>query len=181
MKKENKYIILAVVLVVFAVAMRLLPHPPNFTPIAALAIFGALYLPKKWALILPLAAMLVSDAVIGFYSWKILVAVYASFLVAGGLGILARNHKSGSTIFIATILGSILFFLITNAAVWAFGTMYTHDFSGLLASYISAAPFFRATLAGDLFYVGLLAGTMEFVLNYDRLKAKLTKKQIVVT
>lgn len=175
MKKETKFLIIALVLVAFAVAARLLPHPPNFAPIAALAIFGALYLPKRWALVLPVGAMIVSDAIIGFYSWKILLAVYGSFVLAGGLGLTARRYKSFGSIVGATVLGSILFFLITNAAVWAFGTMYTHDVGGLIASYVSAVPFFRSTLAGDLFYVAVLAGTMEFALHFDAIMARFTR------
>lgn len=172
MKKQTKIFIIVLTLVVFAVVVRLLPHPPNFAPIAAIAIFGALYLPRKWAVVLPIGAMIVSDAIIGFYSWKILLAVYISFLFVVGLGLIARQHKSLFTIISATVLGSIIFFLVTNLAVWAFGTMYTYDLSGLITSYISAVPFFRATLTGDLFYMGVLAGTMEFALRFDAIKAR---------
>jgi len=157
-------------LVLFGFATRLLPHPANFTPIGALALFGAMYLPKRFAVILPLGAMLVSDVFIGFYDWRIMLAVYASFCLMGCIGLLIRKRKTMLTVGIGTLSGSLLFFFITNAAVWAFGTMYAHTLAGLEASYIAAIPFFRNSALGDVCYVALLVGGFETVKSLVRLK-----------
>jgi len=165
---DKKLILLVLILTIVGFAARLLPHPANFAPIGALALFGGLYLPKKWALILPLATMFISDIFVGFYAWQIMLSVYVSFVLVVGIGLLVRKNKKFRTILGGTILGSILFFLITNAAVWAFGTMYIHNLSGLLQSYTMAIPFFRNSLLGDLFYTGVLVGTVESVLYYQK-------------
>ncbi|MFH1405279.1 MAG: DUF6580 family putative transport protein [Patescibacteria group bacterium] len=168
--KKQAWLILAIAIlfVVFGFAMRLLPHPPNFTPIGAIALFGALYLPRKFALVIPLGAMLVSDAIIGFYSWPIMLAVYAGFAAMVGIGLLVRKHKRFSTVLGGTIAGSLTFFLITNFAVWAFGSLYAPTLSGLVQCYYMALPFLRNTLAGDLFYVGVLVGAVELVFLLGR-------------
>jgi hypothetical protein len=158
-----KKIIIPLLLVVLGLICRLLPHPANFAPIGAIALFGGLYLPKRWAIILPLVAMFVSDIFIGFYTWQIMVSVYGSFILAGLIGLWARTHKTFFNIVSSSILISISFYLFTNAAVCFFGTMYTHNFSGLMQSYFMAIPFFRNSLLGDLFYTGILVGGFELV------------------
>ncbi len=146
-----------------AVILRLLPHAPNFAPIAAMALFGGTYLNKKYALLVPLSAMIVSDFFIGFYDLKLEFAVWGSFLLIGFIGLWLKKHKNISNIIGATLCGSVLFFIITNFAVWAFSPWYSHNFSGLAQCYILAIPFFRSTLFGDLFYVGVMFGVYELV------------------
>ncbi|MFA6426896.1 MAG: DUF6580 family putative transport protein [Candidatus Magasanikbacteria bacterium] len=165
---HNKHTLFILMLIVVGISARLLPHPANFSPVAALAIFGSLYLPRKWALVLPLSTMFLSDSIIGFYSWQIMASVYASFIATGLLALWARKHKTFRTVLGTTIFGSIIFFLATNAAVWAFGTMYVQNFSGLLQSYYMALPFFRNSLLGDLFFVGMLVGLAEFILQKSK-------------
>lgn len=168
---------LPLMLMLFGFAMRLLPHAPNFAPIGAIALFGGMYLPKRLALILPLGAMLLSDAIIGFYSWQIMLSVYGSFALMGSIGLFLRRHKQFSLILGGTLAGSILFYLITNAAVWAFGTMYPLTLAGLIQSYVNALPFFRNTILGDLFYVGLLAGSYEFIAYWLKQRKALIQTQ----
>ena len=169
-------ILIPFLLILLGTTTRLLPHPPNFAPIAAIAIFGGIYLPKRFAILAPLAAMFLSDLVIGFYAWPIMFSVYLSFALSGLIGLwirgqttppLAGGPAQGGTnirrIIGGTLLSSILFFLITNWAVWAFGMMYPHNLLGLLESYTLALPFFRNSLLGDFFYVGLLIGGYELV------------------
>lgn len=151
----------AIGLVILGASARLLPHPANFAPLAAIAIFGGLYLPKKLAILVPLSAMLLSDVLIGFYSWKIMLVVYSSFALTGYISTKIRD--SFSSVLSVTLAGSILFYLTTNAAVWAFGTMYSHNFAGLMQSYTMALPFFRNSLLGDLFYTGILVGTYQLI------------------
>ncbi len=167
MNKKNTLII-AGLLIILGFASRLLPHPANFAPIGAIALFGGLYLPKRLAIILPVVAMFVSDIFIGFYAWQIMLAVYGSFAIVGLIGLLVRKNKKAATVIGGTILGSILFFLITNFAVWAFGSMYTHTFAGLTQCYAMAIPFFKNTLLGDLFYTGALVGAFELLTYWRR-------------
>lgn len=161
----QKYII-PILLIGLGLTARLIPHPANFAPIGAIAIFGGMYLPRRWAVIAPLLAVFVSDIFIGFYSWQMMLAVYGSFTVMGLLGLWVRKNKNFARIIGGTVLGSIIFFLVTNAAVWAFGTMYSHNLTGLTQSYTMAIPFFRNSLLGDFFFVGLLVGSMELLLHY---------------
>ena len=176
MQKNTNTLIIATLLIILGFVARLLPHPANFAPIAAIAIFGGLYLPKRWAIILPVMAMFVSDIFIGFYTWQIMAAVYGSFAIVGLIGLLVRKNKKAATVIGGTILGSILFFLITNFAVWAFGSMYTHSLAGLTQCYAMAIPFFKNTLLGDLFYTGVLVGSFELI-AYSRRKASMASKR----
>lgn len=149
-------------------ALRFIPHAANFAPIGAMALFGGARLNKKYALILPLVAMIISDYFIGFYSWQIMVSVYASFLIYGLLGLWARKNESWAKLGAAALAGSVLFFLITNGAVWAFGSMYPHTFGGLLACYAAGLPFFRGTILGDIFYAAVFFGAYELLRQYSQ-------------
>jgi hypothetical protein len=144
-------------LMLLAVLSRLLPHPPNATAIAALALFGgAHFVERRWAFAMPIAAMLISDLVIGFHEhvWF----VYGSFLVITCIGCWLRRHRTALPIAGATVLSSAIFFLITNFGVWMSGTMYPRTFEGLSACYVAALPFFNYTLAGDVLYTFGLFG-----------------------
>jgi len=164
MSLTKKYLPI-ILLITLGIVCRFLPHPANFAPIGAIALFGGIYLPKKLAIILPLIAMFISDIFIGFYSWPIMLSVYLSFVITTMIGMRVRENKKFRTILGGTILGSILFFLITNWAVWAFSAMYASDISGLLTSYYMALPFFRNSMLGDLFYTSVLVGGLEFTLK----------------
>ena len=143
--------------------LRVIPHPANFAPIGAIALFGGVYLNKKLAVALPLAAMIVSDIFIGFDTLESRVAVYGCFVVASLMGVWIRNHKSFVTVIGGSLLSSVIFYLVTNL-VWLYEpTMYPHTWAGQIASYTNAIPFFRNTLLSDLFYVGILFGAYESV------------------
>jgi len=155
--------------------LRLLPHPPNFTPIAAIALFGGVYFSRKIALILPLAAMAISDKFIGLYEPKLMLSVYGSFLLCVLLGFWLKKHKKWYTVGGSAILGAVLFFIITNFSVWAFTPWYAKTFSGLIQSYLMALPFFKNTLLGDMFYVTIFFGVYEMVELWIREKFKTTE------
>lgn len=157
-------VISPLIIIIFAVVLRLLPHPPNVAPIAAMALFGGVYLNKKYALIVPLVAMFLSDIFLGFYPEVIFV--YGSFLLTGLIGLWLRHHKSFQNVILASLSSSILFFLITNFGVWLMGTMYSKSLDGLFESYFMGLPFFRNTLLGDLGYVGLFFGGYELILLF---------------
>lgn len=147
-------------IITIAALIRILPHPPNLTPIAAMALFGGTYLPKKYAFIIPLGAMFVSDIFIGFHS--LVVYVYGSFVLIGLIGMWLAENKNVRNIALAALISSVLFFVVTNFGVWAAGA-YARDASGLLESYILGLPFFRNTLLGDFFYTGIFFGLYELV------------------
>src|SRR4030042_4327533 len=163
------FFILAAVLIRVLSHFDCMPQLPNFAPIAAMALFGGVYLGKKYALIIPVAAMFLADIFIGFYSPWIMLSVYGSFLLIGLIGLWLKNHKNVPNILGASLFGSIIFFLVTNFACWAVPhSLYPHNLQGLLQSYIMGLPFFRNTIMGDLFYVGLLFGLMEIVYKITR-------------
>jgi len=165
-----KKFIPAFILITLGIAARFLPHPANFAPIGAIAIFAGLYLPRKWAIILPLTAMFFSDLFIGFYSLPIMFSVYGSLAAMGLVGLWIRKNKKLSTVLGGAILGSVIFYLITNGAVWAFGNWYAHSWAGLIQCYYLAIPFFRNSLLGDLFYTGALVGAYEAVMLWQSRK-----------
>src|SRR5260221_13556624 len=163
--------IMAVILILFAAFSRLIPHPMNFAPIAAIALFSSVYLNKKSAFIIPVAAMIISDAIIGFYSgieW-----VYGSFVLIALIGLWLKKRVEGSgagkkTVYIAgtAIVSSILFFAFTNFGVWLSGMFYEMSFKGLIQCYTMAIPFFRNTLTGDLVYTGAMFIIYETVTKF---------------
>lgn len=144
-----------------AMIWRMTPHTPNIAPVAAAALLAGAYLSRAWAVLLPVIIMAASDSVIGFYDWRIMVAVYASFVLTVGIGMWLREKRTARGIVMASVAGSILFYLVTNAAVWKFSGMYQPTLDGLLLSYNLALPFFRNTLFGDLAFSAGLFATVE--------------------
>ena len=161
--KRIHLVLIIIGLAGLGIAMRLLPHPANFTPVAAIALFGGYFLPKKWALILPLSIMLVSDFFIGFYDLRLMAVVYAGIALVGLTGLFIRKRRQLITVITATLFSSLAFFLLTNLAVWLFSSWYPHTLSGLMFCYTLAVPFFKNTLMGDLFFVGALFGAYELI------------------
>ncbi|MDP2720944.1 MAG: hypothetical protein Q8O75_03320 [bacterium] len=176
MKKYLPSLINPALIIGLAVAARLLPHPPNFAPIAAMALFGGAYLSPRYAPLLPIVALFLGDIFIGFYSPLVMVSVYGSFVLVGLLGMWLRKRKSPRNVIAAAIGSSLLFFLITNFAVWAAGA-YARDPSGLLQSYVMGLPFLKNTLAGDLFYTASFFGAYELALKLVK-KPALAKSEI---
>ena len=163
MNTKTSKIIVAVLFVLLAALSRLLPHPANFTPIAAMALFSGVYLERRLAFIVPMAAMLLSDYFLGFYTE--MIWVYGSFLLIAVIGLWLKNHKNPLFILGGTLTGSILFFVVTNFGVWAVpASMYPKSFAGLAECYTAAIPFFRGTVEGDVFFVAVLFGLYELVL-----------------
>lgn len=168
---------MAYFLILLGAVLRVIPHPGNFAPIAAMALFGGTYLNKKYALVVPIAAMLISDFFIGFDSMTTRALVYGSFLFTGVLGLWLRNHKNVYTVTGASILSSIVFFLVTNLPFVHAKSLYPYTLDGTVASYVNALPFFKNTLMGDLFYVAIFFGAFEAVRVYKNYRALQTVKQ----
>ena len=146
--------------IALAATLRLVPHPPNFTPIGAMALFSGAHLGRRAiAFLAPLAALLLSDAVLGFYSGMEFQYLSVALIVL--LGWLALSRVSLLRLCAVTLASSALFFAISNFGVWLVSGMYPRDAAGLAACYVAAIPFFQNTVAGDLFYVALLFGGLR--------------------
>lgn len=149
-------------LIAFGALARLLPHAPNFTPIGAIALFGAAYGGRRAALIAPLAAMAISDLVIGGHGT--LPYVYGSFVMIAVMGmVLFRNGVTVPRALGGALGSAGILFVVSNFGVWASGTMYAPTLQGLVTCYAMALPYLRETLVGDLFYVGVMFGSYAFV------------------
>jgi hypothetical protein len=147
----------ALAVIVLAAGLRIAPHPWNFTPVGAMALFsGAFIRDRRLAFLFPLLALFAGDIFVGFH--KLMPVVYASFLLSVAIGFWLRNRRSVARVGAATLFGAIQFFLITNFAVWAFGLSYPRTGAGLLSCYVAGIPFFWNTLAGDALYASLLFG-----------------------
>ena len=150
-------------LVAYALVVRLLPHPANFAPLMALAIFSGAKLPKGYAIGAVLAAAVLSDAIVGLYDLPVMLVVWACYVAA-----MLASHcwlkrltllRAGTV----TLASSVFFFVITNLAVWAFGDLYPRTIAGLQHCFILALPFFRNSLASDIFYTVALFGVAEWL------------------
>lgn len=138
------------IVILLAALTRLLPHWPNFTPVMAMALVGGLYASnKRVSMALPILVMMLSDLLLGLTSgWAYSfhdtqIWVYLSMLAITGLGVLLSTKKNYSAILIGGTLAGLLFFVVTNAAVWFTGSMYPHSFDGLLASYAAGLAFYK--------------------------------------
>lgn len=165
MKDKLLLKILCIAALVVAAAMsRMLPHPPNFTPISALALFGASLVTARWiGLVMSLGAMLLSDYFIGFHSG--MGYVYTAFACVFLIGSWTNLSKI-TGILLSSLSASVVFYLITNFGVWMGSGMYSADFKGLLECYILAIPFFANTVTGDLSYCLVLFGAYSLVRTY---------------
>lgn len=148
--------------VLIAAVTRLFPHIPNFTPIAAMALFGGAYFSdKRLALIIPLLAMFVSDVALelltGWGFHNTMIYVYVAFVLTSFIGMYVRRNVSVLSVAGAAIASSVLFFIITNFGVWA-ASGFEFGFAGLNATYVLGLPFFAPTLLGDLFFNAILFG-----------------------
>ena len=144
-------------MILAAAASRLIPHPPNFAPIGAMALFGGTcFAQKRWAFVVPLAAVFLSDLVLGLYS--LMPVVYGSFALIVCLGFWLRKRRTVVPVAGTALASSVLFFVLTNFGVWALGSWYPKTWEGLVACYVAAIPFFHNTLLGDAVYTVVLFG-----------------------
>jgi hypothetical protein len=150
---------LVVFLIAFNVLVRLVPHAPGLWPFAASALFAGrmLRLPAL-AIVVPVVAVLVSNLVLPGDDWRITLAVCLAVALPALLGIASRRWHGAVPVIVAMLASSVAFFVVTNFAVWAFGTMYPQTGAGLVACYIAALPFLDKTVFGDLFWCAVLFG-----------------------
>ncbi|MDP1728395.1 MAG: hypothetical protein Q8M15_16545 [Bacteroidota bacterium] len=170
--------LLAIVALIFTAALlRLLPHAPNFSPIGAIALFGGAYLTNRfYSFLIPIAAMLISDLFLGFYSGTEMLVTYGAFCVTIMIGNVLRSNKSWIRVGFAALATSIIFFLITNFVFFYPNTMmplYTRDLAGIMNSYIAGLAFFQNTVISDLFYSTVLFGGFYLLgVNIPSLKSE---------
>lgn len=151
-------------MIVLAAIMRIVPHMPNFTPVTAMALFGGAYISnKRLAYAVPFIAMLLSDLVLGIHNtmW----AVYLSFAAIVTIGMFLREKNTVLKTAGAAVASSVLFFVVTNFAVWLAGGFYSMDLAGLVQCYVAAIPFYQYSVLGDLFYAGVMFGAFELAKN----------------
>jgi hypothetical protein len=141
-----------IILITLGITTRLLPHLPNFTSLGAIAIYSGFYLKnKKISLLIPLAIIFLTDLRIGTYQWQLMLFVYISYLIIGSIGILSKKLK-WYIVAPLSIVGSLIFFIITNWSFWQFTLFYPHTLAGLTATYLAGLPFLKNTLTSDLIY-----------------------------
>ncbi len=169
---------IAAALVLLAAALRILPHPWNFTPIGAMALFSGSAFRERWLrFTFPLLALFAGDAVVGFH--KLMPAVYLSFAASAAIGMWIGEERKFIRIAGGTLIGATQFFLVTNFTVWAVFTTYPKSAAGLIACYAAGVPFYWNSLAGDALYAALLFGgyaLAERLVTRDRRPAEIPSR-----
>lgn len=153
---ETPALLVALALAVAGVLLRVLPHPDNFAPVAAVALFSGFALPPMLALTVPLVVLVASDIVIGPHD--LFWLTWAAFAVVTCLGFWVRRNPTLVRIAAGSVVASVFFFAVSNLGVFLFGRLYPRTWQGLIDCYVMAIPFFRNTLAGDLFFSAVIFG-----------------------
>lgn len=166
-------LLIAVGIICIAMISRFIPHPPNFTAVGAIGLFGAAHFSRKWmAFLLPVLALWGSDLLLNnivyaeFYDsfqWIGSLYVYAAFVMVIGLGVFLLQKINIKNLVLTSLVISIVFFLVTNFGVWKMGLLFPKTLEGLLATYIAAIPFFWSTLAGNVFYSLILFKVYDWI------------------
>lgn len=176
---KNQKLIAVVLLMIAGASARLIPHVPNFTPVESLTVFGAAYLGRKhWAIILPLVILYISDFIINntiarsFFSEVDGLVWFDSYMIYNALAVIGivlfskviLRKITFRNVFVSVLGASIIFYIFTNFGSWASEkSIYSHDLSGLLSSYIAGLPFFQTSLLSNLVFSGILFGSYEII------------------
>lgn len=177
LKSSFSYLVILAVLIALGVAGRLLPHPPNFTPMAAIALFaGFIFIKRYMAVVAVISTMLLCDYFAfgslssSWFGSKSMFVVYLALLFPIVFKNFLQKKIGVLRIFGAALASSSVFFLATNFAVWAFSPMYEKTLEGLVLCYTMAIPFFQNTVVGDLIWSGVIFGTYLVLRNYSNLQ-----------
>ena len=176
---KNKDILLAFSCILIGFIYRLIPgHPANFTPVAAMALVGGLYIDRRWiAFLIPIIALYMGDLILnntilrsfypeqtGFILWnKYMIFNFLAMGLTVGLGILLKNNRTSTKMVAGGLFASVVFYLITNLGSWISLPMYPKTGAGLLASYTAGIPFFRSTLIGNMAFAIVFIGSIEMM------------------
>jgi len=147
-------------LLAFGVMTRLIVHEANFTPVIALVLFGGVYLERKYAVLLPILLMMVTDLILGLHS--VILFTWGSLVLVSFMGLWLREHKTRLHVAGTAVSSAFVFYLVTNFGVWLSG-YYPMTFQGLEKCYVMAIPFFRASLLSTIIYSVVLFGLYELV------------------
>ena len=138
---------------------RIIPHPPNFTPILASAIMAPLLIKDRWfGIAIPIVAMFISDIILGFHPYQFVI--YSTILT---IGLVSPMRKNYSMLGIMAVGSSVWFFITTNFAVWILWDYYPKTIEGIIACYTSAIPFFKNTLISTCLFTGLLTFSIKYL------------------
>ena len=145
-------------MIIFSIAIfRLLPHPPNVSPLAAMALFGGAYFSdRRVAFLVPFLALLLSDFILGLHDT--MVYVYTGFALTVVIGFWIRKNMSIARVVLAVAGSSVLFFIISNFGAWFTSGLYPMTIEGLMQAYVAAIPFFQNSLLGNIVFTALLFG-----------------------
>ena len=169
-------------LIIFTILSRLLPHAYNFTSVGALSLFAGATLPTRVAWIVPCFALLITDAVAGFYNLTVMLFVYAGFILCTLLGGLTLSHKKGFLrLTTGAMLAAIIFYLISNFGMWLSGLNYPMTLNGLVECYIQGLPYLKVSLYADVIYSYFLFGIFALVVlntqpSADRIHPQINMK-----
>lgn len=171
----NKRTVILSALILLAIGLmgRLIPHLPNATPMTAIIFGSGLFLGKRLSILLPLSILFLTDLIIGLYSLELMLSVYFSFILVIALSWWSKKYSDILVTGYSILASSLIFFIVTNTAVWWFSPWYDKSFAGLMYCFELALPFFRNMLLGDLIYVPLVLGALFFISqlsNYPFLK-----------
>lgn len=169
-------LLIALALVLAGIALRFVPHLPNFAPVGAVALFAGAVLGWRLAVWLPLLVMMLSDFVLGFYPG--IELTWAGFLLVALYGMLFRNARFSNRVTLGALGGSTIFFAVSNFGVWLSSGMYAHTIDGLVQCYTMALPFFRMTFMGDVFYGFVLFGS--YALAVQLIAHRASRKQVAM-
>ncbi len=154
-------LVFIVTVILFGAFMRLIPHWPNFTPIAAMALFGGAYLGRRFlAYAIPILALLLSDMIIGFHDS--MLAVYMAFAITVTIGLLISQKVSAGKVLLASVSSSVIFFMVTNFAAWMGNPIYPQNFIGLAEAYVAGLVFFNDGSYGISFFMNELLGGLFY-------------------
>jgi hypothetical protein len=156
---------LAMALIIVGILLRFAPHAPNFTPVAAIAMFGGAYLNKKYSIIVPLILMIASDLVIGFHN--VIPFTWGGFVLIAILGMRLKKNKSVLGALSVSLSSAIIFYIVSNFGVWLMG-WYPHTLKGLVDCYVLALPFLRTFTLATLVYTAVFFGIYELIARLVR-------------
>ena len=163
-----KSLLVALVLIFVGVMARVVPHPANFAPVGAIALFGGAVFGNRWAaMFVPLAAMFAGDTILelttGYGYHALMPAVYGSYALIAVLGMLIRDRRrSPLAVGAGSLVSSTIFFLVTNLAMWTISEIFPRTFEGLVACYLAGIPYFGRTILSDLVFAALFFGIHAF-------------------
>jgi len=169
---NRSWLVVALGLVLLAVLGRMVPHAANVTPLYAVALFACACFPRRWALAVPVAAMVVSDLIIGTHAT--MAFTWSGMLIFALAGFALRGRITALRTLATAATGALAFYAWTNFGVWLVSGMYPHTLSGLVACYTLALPFLRNSLLGDVAFTGLLFAAYEWYRLRQRVRVPAT-------